>query len=76
MSVCTSRSEDTLARRLIELTQAGLPLLDDPWAWLAEQLNLSIESTLICSSACRPKVLSGVSPPSPTIIAWAIATTA
>ena len=29
MSVCTSRSEDTLAHRLIELTQAGLPLLDD-----------------------------------------------
>ena len=46
MSVCTSRSENTLARRLIELTQAGLPLLDDPWAWLAEQLELSIESTL------------------------------
>lgn len=46
MSVCTSRSEETLAHRLIELTQAGLPLLDDPWAWLAEQLELSIESTL------------------------------
>lgn len=46
MSVCTSRSEDPLAQRLIELTQAGLPLLDDPWAWLAEQLELSIESTL------------------------------
>ncbi|MNF66586.1 hypothetical protein D3C84_483810 [compost metagenome] len=46
MSVCISRSEDTLAHRLIELTQTGLPLLDDPWAWLAEQLDLSIESTL------------------------------
>ncbi|WNF58387.1 nitrite reductase [Pseudomonas sp. SG20052] len=46
MSVCISRSEDTLAQRLIALTQAGLPLLDDPWAWLAEQLELSIESTL------------------------------
>ncbi|WP_095082430.1 Lrp/AsnC family transcriptional regulator [Pseudomonas sp. Irchel s3h17] len=46
MSVCISRSEDTLAHRLIELTQAGLPLLDDPWAWLADQLGLSIESTL------------------------------
>ncbi|VVO58953.1 hypothetical protein PS870_00684 [Pseudomonas fluorescens] len=46
MSVCISRSEDTLAQRLITLTQAGLPLLDDPWAWLAEQLELSIESTL------------------------------
>jgi DNA-binding Lrp family transcriptional regulator len=46
MSVCISRSEDALAYRLIELTQAGLPLLDDPWAWLAEQLELSVESTL------------------------------
>ncbi|QZB00877.1 nitrite reductase [Pseudomonas mandelii] len=46
MSVCISRYEDTLAQRLIALTQAGLPLLDDPWAWLAEQLELSIESTL------------------------------
>ncbi|WP_248804431.1 nitrite reductase [Pseudomonas sp. MWU13-2100] len=46
MSVCISPSEDHLTRRLIELTQAGLPLLDDPWAWLAEQLQLSVESTL------------------------------
>ncbi|WP_191486946.1 Lrp/AsnC family transcriptional regulator [Pseudomonas sp. FEN] len=46
MSVCTCHSEDRLARRLIELTQAGLPLLDDPWTWLAEQLELSVESTL------------------------------
>ena len=46
MSVCISRSEDTLAYRLIELTQAGLPLLDDPWAWLAEQLGLNIDATL------------------------------
>jgi DNA-binding Lrp family transcriptional regulator len=46
MSVCISRSEDRLAQRLIELTQTGLPLLEDPWAWLAEQLDLSVESTL------------------------------
>lgn len=57
MSACTSRSEPLLqtplrleetpmALRLVELTQAGLPLLDDPWAWLAEQLELSVESTL------------------------------
>ncbi|MHC8401038.1 siroheme decarboxylase subunit beta [Pseudomonas sp. MDT1-17] len=46
MSVCISRPEDTLVQRLIVLTQAGLPLLDDPWAWLAEQLGLNIESTL------------------------------
>ena len=46
MSVCISRSEDALARHLIELTQAGLPLVNDPWAWLAEQLHLSVEATL------------------------------
>jgi DNA-binding Lrp family transcriptional regulator len=46
MSVCISRPEDTLVQRLIVLTQAGLPLLDDPWAWLAEQLGLNIEATL------------------------------
>ncbi|KJZ67324.1 siroheme decarboxylase subunit beta [Pseudomonas fluorescens] len=46
MSVCISRPEDTLIQRLIVLTQAGLPLLDDPWAWLAEQLGLNIEATL------------------------------
>ena len=39
-------SETSLARRLVELTQQGLPLLEDPWAWLAEQLGLSVESTL------------------------------
>ncbi|MGR4973418.1 Lrp/AsnC family transcriptional regulator [Pseudomonas sp. LARHCG127] len=57
MSACTSPSESLwqappwldetpLALRLVELTQAGLPLLEDPWAWLAEQLGLSVESTL------------------------------
>ncbi len=46
MSVCISRPEDTLVQRLIVLTQAGLPLLEDPWAWLAEQLGLDIDATL------------------------------
>ncbi|ROL73973.1 Lrp/AsnC family transcriptional regulator [Pseudomonas sp. B21-032] len=46
MSVCISRSEQTLALRLVELTQAGLPLVDDPWGWLAGQLQLSVEATL------------------------------
>jgi DNA-binding Lrp family transcriptional regulator len=46
MSVCISRPEDTLIQRLIVLTQAGLPLLEDPWAWLAEQLGLNIDATL------------------------------
>ena len=53
MSACTSRSEPSdapesmeLAKRLVELTEAGLPLVDDPWAWLAERLGTSIEVTL------------------------------
>ncbi|MDO7895874.1 siroheme decarboxylase subunit beta [Pseudomonas citrulli] len=46
MSACISPSESRLALRLVELTQEGLPLLEDPWGWLAEQLGLSVESTL------------------------------
>ena len=46
MSVCTSRFDESLAQRLIHLTDAGLPLLEDPWTWLAEQLGISVESTL------------------------------
>ncbi|KIQ56269.1 nitrite reductase, partial [Pseudomonas fluorescens] len=57
MSACISPSEShldappdqaetSLALRLVELTQEGLPLLEDPWSWLAEQLGLSVESTL------------------------------
>lgn len=57
MSVCISRSESSapepersprtaLALQLVELTQAGLPLLEDPWAWLAEQLGVSVDATL------------------------------
>ena len=47
MSDSISRSDDgALARRLIDLTQAGLPLVADPWAWLAGQLGISPEDTL------------------------------
>lgn len=46
MSVCISRSDNALTLRLIALTQSGLPLVEDPWAWLAEQLGISVESTL------------------------------
>ncbi|KAA0944799.1 MULTISPECIES: Lrp/AsnC family transcriptional regulator [unclassified Pseudomonas] len=46
MSVYISRFDETLAQRLIQLTETGLPLLEDPWAWLAEQLDISVESTL------------------------------
>ena len=46
MSACISPSDTLLARRLIELTQAGLPLVADPWAWIAAQLRLSEAETL------------------------------
>jgi len=60
MSACTSPSEtsadqpskrrqarDTeLAQRLVQLTEAGLPLVEDPWAWLAERLGISVEASL------------------------------
>jgi DNA-binding Lrp family transcriptional regulator len=49
MSDCISRSEpdaDILATRLVELTEAGLPLVEDPWAWLAERLEIDVEAAL------------------------------
>ncbi len=59
MSGCTSPSEPVaspdpsghstsaeLTRRLVALTEAGLPLVDDPWAWLAERLSISVDATL------------------------------
>ena len=46
MSDCTSPSDAQLQRRLVELTEAGLPLIDDPWAWLASELGLEVDATL------------------------------
>lgn len=46
MSACISPSDEPLARRLIALTEAGLPVVADPWAWLAEQLQLSVDECL------------------------------
>ncbi|MHB0765321.1 siroheme decarboxylase subunit beta [Stutzerimonas sp. NM35] len=52
MSACTSRfdgrfdARSDLSRQLVELTQAGLPLVDDPWGWIAERLGISVEATL------------------------------
>ena len=46
MSVCTSPSDEALVRRLVELTEAGLPLVADPWAWLAAELGLEVDDTL------------------------------
>ncbi|MCY1400763.1 AsnC-like ligand binding domain protein [compost metagenome] len=46
MSACISPSDQLLARRLIALTQAGLPLVNEPWDWLAERLELTSAETL------------------------------
>jgi len=46
MSACISPCDAVLAERLIQLTQAGLPLVADPWAWLGEHLGLSANATL------------------------------
>ncbi|PAU63608.1 siroheme decarboxylase subunit beta [Pseudomonas indica] len=46
MSACISPSDADLARRLVALTEAGLPLVEDPWGWLAERLELSPDATL------------------------------
>ncbi|MBV7483602.1 Lrp/AsnC family transcriptional regulator [Bordetella sp. BOR01] len=46
MSACISPSDALLAERLIRLTEAGLPLVADPWGWLAEQLDLSPNAVL------------------------------
>ena len=46
MSACISPSDADLARRLVALTEAGLPLVEDPWGWLAERLGLSPDATL------------------------------
>ena len=46
MSDCTSPFDAQLQRRLVELTEAGLPLIDDPWAWLAGELGLEVDATL------------------------------
>ncbi|KJH80162.1 MULTISPECIES: Lrp/AsnC family transcriptional regulator [Pseudomonadaceae] len=50
MSACTSpfdpAEQAELAGRLVSLTEGGLPLVDDPWGWLAERLDISADATL------------------------------
>ena len=46
MSACISPSDARLAERLIQLTEAGLPLVADPWSWLGEQLGISPNAAL------------------------------
>ncbi|MCQ4285850.1 nitrite reductase [Pseudomonas stutzeri] len=50
MSACISRFDGRLdpdlVRRLVELTQSGLPLVDNPWAWIGERLDLDEDAVL------------------------------
>lgn len=54
MSACISQfdgrfdgpSDPALIRRLVELTQSGLPLVDNPWAWIGERLDLDEDAVL------------------------------
>ena len=50
MLACTSpfdsSERDELAQRLVALTEGGLPLVEDPWGWLAERLEISADATL------------------------------
>ncbi|MDY0310353.1 MAG: nitrite reductase [Castellaniella sp.] len=46
MSACSSRFDAQRARRLVELCQAGLPLVDDPWAWIGTSLGCSAAEAL------------------------------
>src|SRR5690606_34968905 len=46
MSACISQFDPDLVRRLVELTQSGLPLVDNPWAWIGEHLDLEEDAVL------------------------------
>ena len=46
MSDCISPSDQQLAQRLMALTEAGMPMVEDPWAWLAGQMELPVEDCL------------------------------
>src|SRR5690606_6524916 len=46
ISRCDGRFDPDLVRRLVELTQSGLPLVDDPWAWIGERLDLEEDTVL------------------------------
>lgn len=39
-------SDAQLARRVVALTQAGLPLVADPWSWLGRQLGIAPDAVL------------------------------
>lgn len=76
MSVCTSPSDEALVRRLVELTEARLPLVADPWAWLATELGLEVDDTLALLQRLQAEGRSAGSPRCPTTTGWVTGTTA
>lgn|SRR5690625_2044390 len=46
MSDYISKFDPLLIRRLITVTQAGIPLVEDPWEWLGAQLEISANEAL------------------------------
>ncbi|GLX80465.1 protein NirH [Thalassotalea insulae] len=47
VSTCQSNELTALERQYIVLTQQGLPIVDKPYHWLAEQLGITVEQTLV-----------------------------
>ena len=50
-----SREDEALERRLIELTQSGLPLVPQPYHQLAEQLGVSAEAVMAAFRAMQAR---------------------
>lgn len=46
VSTCQSNELTELERQYVLLTQNGLPIIDKPYHWLAEQLSISVDETL------------------------------
>ncbi|WP_206485688.1 Lrp/AsnC family transcriptional regulator [Thalassotalea sp. G2M2-11] len=57
MSVSTSQSKELtpLERQYILLTQNGLPIVEKPYHWLAEQLDLTVEQTLAMTESFKER---------------------
>ena len=53
MSSSTCPYDAALAERLVALSEGGLPLVANPWAWLAEQLKVSEEQVITLLQAMQ-----------------------
>ncbi len=53
VSTCQSNELTPLERQYIVLTQNGLPIVEQPFHWLAEQLSLSVEQTLAMTESLK-----------------------